>query len=93
MMTDLSQSIPKNPLIYICDVCGIETRNKKDFKRHLLTKKHRNNDISLQNNAEKSPNLPQKFTCECGKQYKYRQGLYVHKKKCNNCFTNPYSFS
>jgi len=23
------------------------------------------------------------FICECGRQYKYRQGLFVHKKKCN----------
>tara|TARA_Y100000816_G_C25994377_1_gene519442 strand:- start:48 stop:818 length:771 start_codon:yes stop_codon:yes gene_type:complete len=24
-----------------------------------------------------------KYECECGKQYKYRQGLYNHKKTCN----------
>jgi hypothetical protein len=26
---------------------------------------------------------PTHFTCECGKQYKYSQGLSKHKKKCN----------
>ena len=24
------------------------------------------------------------FKCDCGKQYKHRQGLWKHKKKCTN---------
>ena len=28
--------------------------------------------------------MPNKtYICECGKQYKYRQGLSVHRKKCS----------
>jgi len=29
-----------------------------------------------------TPNKIQNFICDCGKEYKYRQSLYVHKKKC-----------
>jgi hypothetical protein len=41
-----------------------------------LTRKHKNDD-------EKAPKKPQHYDCECGKSFKYRQGLYVHKKSCN----------
>jgi hypothetical protein len=30
------------------------------------------------------------YKCECGKEYKYRQGLYLHRKKCI-CNDNEYS--
>jgi hypothetical protein len=30
---------------------------------------------------------PKPYICDCGKTYKYRQGLYVHKKKCNKSNT------
>ena len=29
------------------------------------------------------------FTCECGKKYKYKQGLSVHTKKCNFISEKP----
>ena len=33
--------------------------------------------------AEKSEKVAKKYSCECGKMYKYRQTLYVHRKKCD----------
>jgi hypothetical protein len=35
-----------------------------------------NDDVNAQNQID--------FTCECGKIYKYRQSLHVHKKKCTS---------
>jgi hypothetical protein len=35
----------------------------------------------MTNNDKNTPTLPI-FSCECGKQYKYRQGLHFHKEKC-----------
>ena len=32
---------------------------------------------------ENLANLAKMFVCECGNSYKYRQGLFAHKKKCN----------
>jgi len=38
----------------------------------------------LSNVDKEIPKIPIKeFTCECGKKYKHRQSLSVHKKKCN----------
>jgi len=36
-------------------------------------------DINIDNKIQKNSKA---FECECGKEYKYRQSLYVHKKKC-----------
>jgi hypothetical protein len=48
--------------------------------------KHKNNDSVPTNSDINSDNLSQKlaksYTCDCGKVYKYRQGLCFHKKTC-----------
>ena len=74
----MTQEAPKNPLEYSCENCYFKCCNKKDFKRHLATEKHKmmtNDDTKTQKNAKA-------YICECGKSYKYRQGLSVHRKKC-----------
>jgi hypothetical protein len=73
MMTMMT---PKNPDIFVCEKCDFVCSKKRDYERHLLTRKHKNND-------KKAPKSPQKYDCVCGKSFKYRQGLYVHKKSCN----------
>ena len=84
MLTEKSAKIRKD---FICKKCNYITSDKKDFNKHLLTSKHKNNtfiDISFTNSekkSEKSENI-KIFSCHCGKKYKSRQGLYVHKKKC-----------
>ena len=51
MLTDFSPKLPK----YSCETCNIITDNKKDFKKHLLTAKHKNtyNDLQLSCNLWK----------------------------------------
>ena len=69
---------PKKSQYYFCEKCNYKTIRKKDFNKHLMTRKHKmmtNDDIKVQ----KSPTA---FICECGKSYKYRQGLFQHRKKC-----------
>lgn len=82
----MSQKIPK---IFLCEICDYNTCNKKDFKKHLSTDKHKteeNNTILI----PKIPKNPQKsedfkvYECFCGKRYKHRQNLYAHRKKCMN---------
>ena len=71
----ITTKTPKNPKQYICDNCNFNCSNKKDYNRHLLTAKHEmmtNGDIKN----------PKAYVCDCGKKYKHRQGLGVHKKKC-----------
>ena len=74
----------KNKKTYICNKCNYYTHDKCDYNKHLLTRKHELNssyDISLINNSKKVNILY--LSCECGKIYKSRQGLYNHKKKCS----------
>ena len=79
MLTNLSQKNPK----FICDKCQFITHNKKDYNRHLLTRKHLDVDGMLTISPNFTQKNPAQLCCgECGKEYKYRQSLSVHKKQC-----------
>ena len=66
----------KKPLGFSCEKCDFITCNKKDYNRHLQTKKHLSIDFQGK--------TPQKthYDCSCGKSYKDYSGLWRHKKKC-----------
>jgi hypothetical protein len=79
--------IPKKPNVFFCQKCDYSTCNKKDYKRHLMTLKHKNPDDQLtftDNLGPKNTPKPKVYKCECGKQYKHRQSLFSHKKFCSN---------
>ena len=65
---------------YKCDTCDYECCNKTNFAKHQLTRRHLNRYAELHKRCEK---LPGKHTCNCGRQYAHRQGLYAHKKTCS----------
>jgi len=84
-MTDIF--VPKNPLIYFCKNCDYSTSNKKDYKKHILTLKHKNTDKPLtltDGFVPKNPETITSYVGECGRRYKHRQSLFNHKKKCSN---------
>ena len=58
---------------YSCTVCDFNSVSKRDFDRHILTRKHK-----ILTNTDKCGT----HFCQCGKEYKHRQSLYNHKKKC-----------
>ena len=66
---------PKIPKKYYCKKCDLYTCNKKDFFKHLQTKKH--NDYKIDYNDDKKI-----YVCTCGKQYTQRQNLHRHKQNC-----------
>jgi len=66
---------------YFCEKCVFETDNKTDYKRHVLTPKHVNNNKLITNNNKKTDEIFN-YGCFCGKEYKYHSGLCAHKKKC-----------
>jgi len=74
--------VPKVPKDFYCEKCNYKCSNKKDFNKHLMTRKHNKSYTGVTNDDKKSPKIP-KFKCECGNTYKYRQGLYKHKKICS----------
>ena len=73
----ITKNTLKNSLNFECKNCNFNTCKQNDYKRHLLTVKHKR----LQNN-DKSGVENKKYICECGREYKYRQGLYNHRKTC-----------
>ena len=60
---------------FYCEKCDYKSCRKSDYNKHLSTSKHSNSDTELHQNLKK-------HICECGKEYKHRQGLYLHKKNC-----------
>ena len=75
MMTMMTKNISLKTPNFICEKCDFVCSNKNDYERHLLTRKHNNDDKKTQKNSEKN-------VCICGKSFKYRQGLFVHRKTC-----------
>ena len=69
---------------YICNTCYFKSCSKNDYNRHLLTKKHLSNTCqwkSLEKTQEKC------YECVCGKSYKDNSGLWRHKHKCDELFS------
>jgi len=71
-----------------CQLCDFKCSKNSDLKRHYLTLKHQNAAKMLTNvdieTAETIENTSNNklLVCNCGKEYKHRQSLFVHKKKC-----------
>ena len=75
----------KNGQLNCCKQCDYNTSELSKYNRHLLTSKHKKmtEELHLGANKEEKAEGEQKFLCICGSSYKYRQGLFKHKKKCN----------
>jgi hypothetical protein len=75
-----------------CSICDYITDNKKDYNKHILTRKHLNNVKPTKKNEittndvtdgdVKSQKSQQHMCMCCNKIYKSRNGLWLHKKKC-----------
>jgi len=83
----LEQKNPKNPLKYSCEFCYYFTSSKKDYNKHISTRKHHDKEISNQIELNRTKN-PEKslsgFVCKiCDKSYLSKSGLWNHKKKCS----------
>jgi len=67
--------VPKSSRFFYCEKCDYTTSRNSQYQRHLLTAKHKNQQIST--------NLvPKGSTCKCGKDFKDRSGLWRHSKNC-----------
>jgi len=78
MDTNIDKKVPKSSEQFYCKKCEYSTSRKSQWDRHISTAKHlmmTKVDDLVQKNAH---------ICNCGKQFGYRQSLYVHKKKCKN---------
>jgi len=80
MDSKITQKVSQN---FYCDVCNYNTCKIYDYKKHLSTSKHEKASKMIVNDSEMSQKISKKFTCGCGKIYKYDSGYYRHKKICN----------
>jgi hypothetical protein len=77
--THLSPKIAKN---HCCDICDYLTSKITDFKKHLLTDKHKMKQNET-NETNLSPKVANLFQCICGICFNSRTTLWRHKKVCN----------
>ena len=76
MLTNFTSITSKN---FLCSKCHFKCCKKGDWNRHILSSKHQNVDKMLTN---VDADVIKPYICECGKVYKHRQSLYVHKQTC-----------
>jgi hypothetical protein len=75
----------KNEYYNYCECCYYTASQKSNWDRHLLTKKHiKKASPSVTKSVTKtSKKRVKSYFCEhCGDEYKSRNGLWRHKKKC-----------
>jgi hypothetical protein len=70
---------PKNGQIFYCDFCKCNMVSKSKMDRHLSTDKHKKSILEI----KKAKKGQDDISCECGKIYKTKSGLWKHKKICN----------
>lgn len=75
----MTKFLQKNAKIYECKCCSFYSSNRRNYEVHLTTRKHK----EMTMNDENLANLAKIYVCDCGKSYKYRQGLFSHRKKCS----------
>ena len=76
MLTNFTSITSKT---FSCSKCHFKCCKKGDWNRHILSSKHQNVDKMLTN---VDADVIKPYMCECGKIYKHRQSLYVHKQTC-----------
>ena len=68
----------KNIDNYFCKKCNFKCNKKSNYIKHLTTTKH----IKSTTETKKCPKNALLNTCNCGKTYSTRSGLWKHKQKC-----------
>jgi len=77
MIIKIPEKSQKKKVKYVCEKCDFISSNRKDYNKHVLTRKHKKTQ------KEQSQCLNIDFYCNyCGKIYKHRSGLSRHKNKC-----------
>jgi len=76
----------KKPIKHFnCDLCDYICSNKKDFNKHIMTRKHQ-----VATNLQQPDPHKSLYKCDCcEKEYQDRTGLWRHKKKCTHTPTPP----
>jgi len=79
LTTRLTKKSQDSPTEFNCKLCHYTCSKKSDYDKHILTRKHITAYDCLHSNGQKSQ---KKYSCDCGKEYRFRQSLYNHRKLC-----------
>ena len=71
----------ENAEVFNCNLCDFICCKQSNYDKHILTLKHKRRTNGGQ--MDDTLTYPLKFICGCGCEYKHRQGLWKHKKKCS----------
>lgn len=75
------KSIRKVSQNFYCERCDYSTSVKSNYKKHLTTAKHKNDN---NDNKDDNKKVSGKFICEfCSRSFCYRSGLSRHFKSCD----------
>ena len=69
-------------LFFICNKCNYKCSKKFNLERHYLSSRHLKETMETNMEINMSKNEHDCITCECGKSYKNKSGLWKHQKKC-----------
>jgi hypothetical protein len=67
---------------FYCENCDYSTSRQSQYERHILSYKHKKITQDDETSYTKVPKSSENYYCHCGKEYKYRQGLWKHRKTC-----------
>ena len=86
----------KSLAIYNCQTCMFITKNKKDYERHIQSKKHRGSAFqtptivaNIDDTAKDDTFHKPPMCSNCHKVYKSRTSVYKHMKKCGVIIQPP----
>ena len=84
MASPLEKKVAKSSNSYYCKYCDYITSKKFNWEKHLTTQKHsKKRHLASPDNAQKVAKSSKIFFCpNCDKNYKSRNGLWKHAKKC-----------
>ena len=75
----MKQKNPKKSQTFLCDNCEYITDNKKDYNKHLLTLKHKNETTETKSQKINNKN---NICPKCQYNFNSRTTLWRHKKNC-----------
>jgi len=81
-MKSVTQKTQKSVNKFYCENCDYTTSNKYDYNRHCLTAKHRTVTDVTHCDIKSATNNCHYLCSNCNKNYKSRNGLWCHSKKC-----------
>jgi len=74
---------------FFCKCCNYTTSRKYNYKLHIDSIKHKNNENNNENNESLAKTSKTYVCADCNKSYNDRAGLWRHKKKCSGQKENP----